>query len=172
MNGSFAGRSVTAVAFSILVLSASPADSRAAEPATPSIALEGLLRPSTPRSITVAELEKLPLTEYTTFNPYDKRRVRYRGVLLRDLAAALALPAADRMVVTAIDAYRAEFTSSEWKRWDIMLATQVDRKHIGVKDSGPARIVFPYDTAPDIDRQLYNPKWVWLIKSLRFEEQR
>jgi PAS domain S-box-containing protein len=48
------------------------------------IALAGTLSPQAPSQVTVAELEKLPQTEMSTYDLYQKRQATYPGVLLSD----------------------------------------------------------------------------------------
>lgn len=74
------------------------------------------------------------------------------------------------MRLRAIDDYKIDLTKEEWLRWDILLATQTDGLYMDIKEKGPARIVFPYDTAKDIDPLIYNPKWIWQVKSIEFIE--
>lgn len=53
----------------------------------PKITLLGACLPETPRAVTIADLEKLPLIEYTVLDPFSKKPTRYKGVLVRDIAA-------------------------------------------------------------------------------------
>jgi hypothetical protein len=145
-----------------------PQSVRAAGEREMRIHLSGNLLPSAPPYVTVPMLEKLNLTEYMTYNPYDKKGHTYKGVLLKNLVKLYARPDTVKMKLTAIDEYTVEFSKSEWERWDIMLATQCDGKHLGVKESGPAKIVMPYATAKDINHVIYNLKWIWLVNNIRF----
>jgi hypothetical protein len=119
--------------------------------------------------VVVADLEKLPLTEYTTYDPYEKRRVHYKGVLLRELVGRYADPGVQAVRLLAVDDYRITLTRPEWTRWDILLATQMDGRHLSRREKGPVKIVFPYDTAKDIDHKVYDPKWIWQITQIEFE---
>ncbi len=133
------------------------------------IHLDGAVKNLTPGKVTVAELEKLPQTTYVTFNPYEKKRFTYTGVLLKDLVTAYAAPDCVALTVTARDEYQVTFFREEWLRWDILLATRTDGKTMSIRDSGPAKIVMPYDTVQNVDFDEYTPKWIWLIKSIHFK---
>ena len=137
----------------------------------PSIDLAGNLLETAPETVTVEDLENLPQTEYAVVDPYFKKRVVYKGVLLKDLVAAYTKPDTQKIRLRAIDEYRAEFVKGEWIRFDIMLATRMNGKHMGIRENGPARIVLPYDTAKGIDKTLYKPKWIWQVNRIEFLEE-
>jgi hypothetical protein len=132
------------------------------------IKLAGELRDGAPRSVAVEDLEKLPLTEFSVIDPFKEKRFSFTGVLLKELVREYGVPEVDKVQLKAVDEYVVDFTRDEWMRWNIMLATRQDGKHIEIKQSGPARIVMPYDSIKDIDHDVYNPKWIWLIKSIEF----
>jgi hypothetical protein len=132
------------------------------------IRLAGEINEAAPQAVTIEDLEKLPLTEYSVFDPFKKERFLFKGVLLREIIKEYGVSGVNKVQIKAIDEYMADFSQGDWTRWDIMLATRQDGKPIEVKQSGPARIVMPYDTAKDIDQSVYNPKWVWLISSIEF----
>lgn len=137
----------------------------------PYIVLSGNLLKAAPKTVSVEDLENLPQTEFAVVDPYLKKRVVYKGVLLKDLVAAYAKPDTTKIRLRAIDEYRAEFIREEWVRFDIMLATRMNGKHMGIRENGPARIVLPYDTAKDIDKTLYKPKWIWQVNRIEFLEE-
>lgn len=132
------------------------------------IRLMGEAKSTAPGFVTVADLEKLTITEYSVVDPYKKKPVIYRGVLLRDIVGEYSKRGVNKVRLKAIDDYMVEFVRSEWMRWDIMLATRSDGKHMTIKESGPARIVMPFDTARDIDKVVYTPKWIWLVNRIEF----
>lgn len=136
------------------------------------IRVAGELRDAAPRSITIEDLEKLPLTEYSVFDPFKKKRFSFTGILLREIVREYGASGVDKIQLKAIDEYVVDFIQDDWTRWDIMLATRQDGKHIEIKQSGPARIVMPYDTAKDIDHDVYSPKWIWLVNKIEFIQSR
>lgn len=134
------------------------------------IALKGNLVDGVPSSVTAEMLETLPMTEYTVMDPYALQQVVYRGVLVRDLVARYGRPDTAAIHLRAIDDFKAEITRDEWTRWDVLLATRKDGQLMSIDNSGPARIVFPYDTAPDIDHTVYADKWIWQINAISFDK--
>lgn len=136
------------------------------------IELTGAVRSTAPSSVTIRDLENLSLAEYSVFDPFKKQRFKFTGVLLRDIVKQYGAADVDKVQLEAIDEYIVDFNRDDWERWDIMLATRQDGKHITIEQSGPARIVMPYDTARDIDQNIYSPKWIWLVRSIKFTQAR
>ncbi|MBF0276743.1 MAG: molybdopterin-dependent oxidoreductase [SAR324 cluster bacterium] len=122
----------------------------------------------TSKSITVNDLEKLPMTEYSVVDPYSKEETGYKGVLLREFVSRFGTQEVVKITVRAIDEYVIHFNREEWTRWDILLATQKNGTHMDVQNGGPVRIVFPYHKSKDIDQVKYHPKWIWQIKQIEF----
>lgn len=132
------------------------------------IRLKGNLQDGAPKAVTVSDLERLPQTEYAVRDPYLKTRVVYRGVLVRDLVAKYGGSGTHRIRLRALDDYKTSISRREWSRWDVLLATHKDGQLTPVADNGPARIVFPYDTTPEIQPTVYDDRWIWQIVSIEF----
>lgn len=132
------------------------------------IKLQGSLLKNAPAFITVSDLEKLLTTEYEVHDPYLGSPVVYQGVLLREFVKAYGQPETVFLKIRAIDDYKAEFSKDEWHQWDIMLATRMAGKQMGLREKGPVKIVMPYDTAKEMNQTLFNPKWIWQINRIEF----
>jgi len=144
-----------------------PDEAAAQDPAW-RIDLTGDVQSAAPSSVTIEDLEKLPLTEYNAFDPFKKQRINFTGVLLRDIVREYGAAGVDRVQVKAIDQYIADFIRDEWARIDILLATRMDGKPITIKQNGPVRIVLPDDTARDMGHDVFIAKWIWFVKSIQF----
>ncbi len=136
----------------------------------PWIRLLGKVNQEAPGSVRIAELDLLTQTEFETFDPYLKRTVHYRGVLLRELVSRYAEQGIGRVKLLAIDDYEIEFTPEEWRQKGFLLATRMNGKPMGIRDSGPAKIVMHYNPQDDQDRH-YTPKWIWMVNRIEFLEQ-
>jgi hypothetical protein len=77
-----------------------------------------------------------------------------------------ASPSAVTVTLTALDDYQAHIAIADIQKWPILLATQADGQYMSIENNGPTRIIFPYDTQPDIDQVAYKDMWVWNIKTL------
>ncbi|KPK10230.1 MAG: hypothetical protein AMJ56_08540 [Anaerolineae bacterium SG8_19] len=96
-------------------------------------------------------LEKLKLVEYQVDDPWLKERVTYTGVLLSDLLEVAGAPDTVREVMAlALDGYAAPIPVTELESWPVLVATQSNGEHMTIENSGPTRIIFPYDLHSDV----------------------
>jgi hypothetical protein len=113
----------------------------------------------------IETLESVGLVRYTVADPWQQKDIAYSGVLLADLmAVAGAGEAATAVNVVALNDYAAEVPISETDAWPVLLATQSDGLYMAVDNTGPTRIIFPYDSYTDISAA--RNMSVWNIASL------
>jgi hypothetical protein len=112
-------------------------------------------------------LEELPLVRYSVEDPWLKREVTYTGVLVSDLVK-LVQPArgATSLHLVALDDYEVDIALEDVDRWPILLATQLDGRHMAVSNGGPTRIAFPYGLVSGIDELTYKDLWIWNIETI------
>jgi hypothetical protein len=96
-------------------------------------------------------LEKLKLVRYQVNDPWLKQDITYTGVLLSDLLAVAGSPdTVKEIVALAMDGYVAPIPVSEMESWPVLLATQSNGVYMTIENSGPTRIIFPYDLHSDV----------------------
>jgi len=134
------------------------------------IKLYGAINEPAPFFITISDLEQLSLTEYPVFNPYRKKTITYKGVLMKELVKKFGQPGVTKIMIGAIDGYQSEFIIQEWQKWNILFAFKADGELMGPDRNGPLKVIMPYDTSPDMDRVLYEPKWIWAINKITFKK--
>jgi hypothetical protein len=71
--------------------------------------------------------------------------------------------------IVALDDYRVDLNLADFQRWPILLATRNDNEYMTIENSGPTRIIFPYDTYPELDPVKYNDLWIWNIASINVD---
>ena len=112
-------------------------------------------------------LERIGLVKYTVNDPWLNARNTYTGVLISDLHKVLgSSSAATTLHITALDDYQVDISLEDVEKWPILLATQNNGNYMDVENSGPTRVIFPYDTYSDIDQIAYKDFWIWNIKSV------
>ena len=112
-------------------------------------------------------LEGLGLVKYTVNDPWLNAKNTYTGVLISDLYKALgSSSAATSLHITALDDYQVDISLEDAEKWPILLATRVNGDYMDIENSGPTRVIFPYDTHSDIDQIAYKDYWIWNIKSV------
>lgn len=114
-------------------------------------------------------LEGFGLVKYTVNDPWLDAENTYTGVLISDLHKVLGSSgAATSMRFTALDDYQVDISLEEAEKWPILLATRTNGEYMDIENSGPTRVIFPFDAFPDIDQVEYKPIWIWNIKSVEF----
>jgi hypothetical protein len=113
-------------------------------------------------------LESVGLVRYTVSDPWQQKDVTYTGVLLSDLLAVADLQqGATAVNVVALNDYAAEVPIAESEEWPILLATRADDEYMDVDNSGPTRIIFPYDNY--IDLSAARNMSVWNVSSFEIK---
>ena len=99
----------------------------------------------------LATIEKMGLVKYTVNDPWLKEEVTYTGVLMSDFLNVIGVPdSATTVRFHALDDYESEITIAEMQEWSILLVTQTNGEYMTIENSGPTRIIFPYDIYPDL----------------------
>jgi hypothetical protein len=112
-------------------------------------------------TIDLPTLEQLRLVELEVFEPFEKKRIMFEGVLMRDLLEIAGTDTAAREAhFTALDDYEMTIPMEEFSRSDVLLATKADGEHMSVEDGGPTRIVFPPDSAFSENTDA----WIWNVE--------
>jgi hypothetical protein len=116
-----------------------------------------------------ATLLALPQYEVETDYPSGGLIRRFSGPLLRDVLA-LAGPAGDAVVVTALDGYQRTLTLDQLDRHDVILALELEGRPLPVGGFGPAMLVWPRQTDPAL-LGMPDDDWVWGVFSLEVTVQ-
>jgi DMSO/TMAO reductase YedYZ molybdopterin-dependent catalytic subunit len=125
---------------------------------------------STPLTLTIVDLKKMPRTTLRVENPHDKKFEVYEGVLLEELLRRAGAPYREQMrgplmttyvIAEATDGYRVLFALAEldadFMNSEVLVADTLDGAPIDAK-RGPLRLVAPHDK-----RQA---RWVRMLKSI------
>lgn len=113
-------------------------------------------------------LEKMPQQTFTTKTPWYPMAVTFTGPLLRDVLAA-AGASGKQISARALDDYKTLIPMSDAQNFDVILARQIDGKNLSIREKGPLFIVFPYDSKPELQGQVYLDRSAWQLKSLTIE---
>jgi hypothetical protein len=113
-------------------------------------------------------LEKLPQQTFTTKTPWYPQAVTFTGPLLRDVLAA-AGASGKQISARALDDYKTLIPMSDAKNFNLILARQIDGKNLSIREKGPLFIVYPYDSKPELQAQVYLDRSAWQLKSLTID---
>jgi len=155
-------------AFGARVFLAAPAGRAQASAAPVSLKVSGAV--STPLSLTLDDLKKMPRKTLTVTNPHEKKTETYEGVLLREILEKAGAPIGEQLrgaamatyvLAEAEDGYRVVFSLAELDAGildsEVMVADTMDGAPLGPKQ-GPLRLVAPHEKRP--------ARWVRMLKSI------
>jgi DMSO/TMAO reductase YedYZ molybdopterin-dependent catalytic subunit len=125
---------------------------------------------TTPLTLTIDDLKKLPRKTLSVVNPHEKKTEIYEGVLLMDLLKKAGAPQGEALrgpamstylLFQAADGYRALFSLPEldpaFLDSDVLVADTLDGNPLPAK-VGPFRLVAPHDKRP--------ARWIRMLNSI------
>lgn len=123
---------------------------------------------ATAATFDLAMLEKLPQQTFTTMTPWDKQPIKFTGPLLRDVLAA-AKAKGTTIKAAALNDYQTRIPLDDARKFDVILAHQMNGASIPVKTKGPLFIVYPFDSKPELRSTVYFERSAWQLKSMTIE---
>jgi Uncharacterized protein conserved in bacteria len=116
----------------------------------------------------IASLEKLGVVSFQTASPWYNGRTTFTGVPLQKLMDYVGAKGHD-VKVTALNDYTTVVPLSDFKKFNVILALKVNGEYMRVRDKGPLFIVYPYDSMPELNSQIYYSRSAWQISSMDIE---
>lgn len=115
-----------------------------------------------------AMLEALGMEEITTTTPWNSGPVRFEGVRM-DLLMQVVGAKGSVVIAQALNDYTTKLPISDFGRFKPILALKRDGEYMPVRNKGPLFIVYPYDSDPELQQQVYYNRSAWQIASLVVE---
>jgi hypothetical protein len=158
-------------AYMVVAPATVPADGVIPQPrSAPVLTLSGMIGTNnvgSTLSFDMSTIEHLRMVSYSIDDPWRGARTDYTGVLVSDLLKAAAVPAtATSLHMTALDDYEVDLPIDFVEKYPVLLATRADDGYMLVEDGGPTRIIFPYDSYPDLNVEQTKDQLIWSIKTL------
>ncbi len=110
-------------------------------------------------------LEALGVRGFVTSTPWYRETKRFDGVPMSMLLRAVGA-SGDRIVANALNDYTIEIPTSDFTQYDVLLALKRDGAYMPVRDKGPLFIVYPFDSAPELQAQKYYCRSVWHLAQI------
>lgn len=108
-------------------------------------------------------LDRLSQVQLTTYEPWVKQTLTFRGVWLADLLAVAGAGRAASVRITALDDYAVTLSRADLAAGGILLATgDGTGAALPVDDGGPTRIVFRAGIASGANAD----QWIWSLRTL------
>ena len=125
----------------------------------------GISSDDKPIELTLALLEELPSTSFTSETPWTEGPVVWKGVRLSDLMKYLKT-SSTKFHAVALDDYEITFEEVDIEQYPVILAYKKDGEYMSVRELGPLWIMFPFDDFPNLDNQLNRARSIWQLQNI------
>lgn len=116
----------------------------------------------------MASLEKLGLVSFQTTSPWYNGRTAFTGIPLQKLMDYVGAKGTV-VKVTALNDYTTVIPLSDFRKYNVILATKINGEYMRIRDKGPLFIVYPYDSLPELNNQLYYSRSAWQVSRMNIE---
>ncbi|MNV97188.1 hypothetical protein D3C71_1922780 [compost metagenome] len=71
--------------------------------------------------------------------------------------------------VTALNDYTTVIPLSDFQKYNVILALKINGEYMRVRDKGPLFIVYPYDSEPELNNQVFYSRSAWQVSKMSIE---
>ncbi|HDR2891201.1 TPA: molybdopterin-dependent oxidoreductase [Enterobacter asburiae] len=116
----------------------------------------------------IASLEKLGVVSFQTTSPWYNGRTTFTGISMQKLMDYVGAKGTV-VKVTALNDYTTVIPLSDFKNYNVILAFKINGEYMRVRDKGPFFIVYPYDSLPELNNQIYYSRSAWQVSRMSIE---
>lgn len=116
----------------------------------------------------IASLEKLGMVSFQTTSPWYDGRTTFTGIPLQKLMDYVGAKGSV-VKVTALNDYTTEIPLSDFKKYNVILALKINGEYMRIRDKGPLFVVYPYDSIPELNNQIYYSRSAWQVSRMNIE---
>jgi hypothetical protein len=116
-----------------------------------------------------AQLEALPQTEFSTSTTWTSGKPLFKGVLLKDLIAAVGA-SGGTITLRAVNDYAITMPVAEAADDAPLLAFLMDGQTMSLRDKGPVWMVYPYDVDEKFRTEEVFSRSIWQLTDIEFSE--
>lgn len=116
----------------------------------------------------IASLEKLGTVSFQTASPWYNGRTTFTGIPLKTLMDYVGAKGSV-VKVTALNDYTTVIPLSDFTQYNVILASKINGEYIRVRDKGPLFIVYPYDSKPELNNQVFYSRSAWQVSKMSIE---
>jgi hypothetical protein len=116
----------------------------------------------------IATLEKLGVVNFQTTSPWYNGRTTFTGISMQKLMDYVGAKGTV-VKVTALNDYTTVIPLSDFKNYNVILAFKINGEYMRVRDKGPFFIVYPYDSLPELNNQIYYSRSAWQVSRMSIE---
>jgi len=115
-----------------------------------------------------AMIEALGMEAVRTATPWYDAPVTFEGVRM-DKLMKLVGAEGSTVKALALNDYAIEIPMEDFAKFGVLLALKRDGAYMPVRDKGPLFIIYPYDSAPQLQTQTYYGRSAWQLARLIVE---
>ncbi|WP_230352781.1 molybdopterin-dependent oxidoreductase [Lelliottia sp. WAP21] len=116
----------------------------------------------------IASLEKLGMVSFQTASPWYNGRTTFTGIPMKTLMEYVGAKGSV-VKVTALNDYTTVIPLSDFNKYNVILALKINGEYMRVRDKGPLFIVYPYDSKPELNNQVYYSRSAWQVSRMSIE---
>ncbi|MGG5838866.1 molybdopterin-dependent oxidoreductase [Huaxiibacter chinensis] len=116
----------------------------------------------------IASLEKLGMVSFQTASPWYNGRTTFTGIPMKTLMDYVGAKGSV-VKVTALNDYTTVIPLSDFNKYNVILALKINGEYMRVRDKGPLFIVYPYDSKPELNNQVYYSRSAWQVSKMSIE---
>jgi len=132
------------------------------------LTIDGAIAGGVAVDMTRADLEALGSASIETKTPWHDGAVTFEGVPLQALLEQIGATG-DTLSVVALNNYRSEMPVEDAEKYGVILALKQDGAYMPVSDKGPLFVVYPFDTDPALNSEVYFARSAWQVRSITVE---
>lgn len=112
-----------------------------------------------------AMIEAMDVGEIITETPWTDGAVRFEGVRVRDLLAAVGAEGSTVHAI-AINDYAVEIPIADFNDYDVILAYRANGKTMRIRDKGPLWVIYPWNEKPELRDEVHHTRSIWQLKRM------
>lgn len=113
-------------------------------------------------------LKALPQKKIRTSTPWFDQPVEFSGPTASALMEKVGAYG-KTLLATALNDYSIRIPLDDFKKYDVIFATEINGKTLSVREKGPIFVIYPFDDIPEIKNETYFLRCIWQLKSLVVE---
>lgn len=116
----------------------------------------------------LASLEKLGMVSFQTTSPWYNGRTTFTGVPMQKLMEYVGAKGTV-VKVTALNDYTTVIPLNDFKKYNVILAVKINGEYMRIRDKGPLFIVYPFDSMPELNNQIFYSRSAWQVSRMNIE---
>jgi hypothetical protein len=133
------------------------------------LTIDGAIAADAPVNMTLEDIEALGTATVVTGTPWHEGPVSFQGVPLASLVKMTGAKG-KTLSFQALNNYHSEMPVSDIGEYGVILAYKQNGQYMPVNDKGPLFIVYPFDTDPALNNEVYYARSAWQVRSITVED--